>query len=159
MKEQGPAEYYIFMHGPALYQRDKTENKIIANKNVNNQQIRLGEADMPTIKFSLNEEYYQKLEEMAKQDGISIQDCIRNKLFNLTTIFTPAEAVKRALKQCKPGDSFTLPELYGNEWTIGRGVAGVFGKQFFNFVKEEYPNVIQFEKMVDCGRRAQYKMI
>jgi len=94
---------------------------------------------MPTIKFSLNEEYYQKLEEMAKQDGISIQDCIRNRLFNLTTIFTPAEAVKRALKQYKPGDSFTLPEL--------------------NYVKEEYPNVIQFEKMVDCGRRAQYKMI
>ena len=60
------------MHGPALYQKVKTENRIIANKNVNNQQVRLGETDMPTIKFSLNEEYYQKLEEIAKQDGISI---------------------------------------------------------------------------------------
>lgn len=34
---------------------------------------------MPTVKFSLNDEYYAVLKEMAKEDGVSIQDCVRNR--------------------------------------------------------------------------------
>ena len=64
---------------------------------------------MPVVKFSLSDEYYEKLEEMAMNDGVSIQDYVRNRLFNLKTIFTPAEAVERALKKYKKGDTFTLP--------------------------------------------------
>lgn len=99
---------------------------------------------MPVVKFSLSDEYYEKLEEMAMNDGVSIQDYVRNRLFNLKTIFTPAEAVERALKKYKKGDTFTLPELYDEEWTIPRGVAGVFGKQFFNYVEDEYSDRIKY---------------
>ena len=114
---------------------------------------------MPTVKFSLNDEYFEKLEEMAKEEGITIQDYIRNRLFNVTTIFTPVEAVNRALKKYSSGETFTLPELYGDDWTIERGVAGVFGKQFFKFVETECSEKIKFDKMVNSGRRAQYKIV
>lgn len=114
---------------------------------------------MPTIKFSLNEEHFKILEEMAKGDGVSIQDCIRNRLFDVSTIFTPVEAVNRALRKYSSGETFTLPKLYGDDWTIERGVAGVFGKQFFNFVEAECSEIIKFDKMVESGRRAQYKII
>ena len=114
---------------------------------------------MPTIKFALNDEHLKLLEQMAKDEGVSIQDCIRNRLFNVSTIFTPVEAVNRALKKYSSGDTFTLPELYEDDWTIARGVAGVFGKQFFNFVETECSEKIKFIKMVDSGRRAQYKII
>lgn len=63
---------------------------------------------MPTIKFSLNDEYYQKLQEMAQQDGVSVQECIRNRLFNLKIIFTPAEAVDRAIEKYADGHNLLL---------------------------------------------------
>ena len=50
---------------------------------------------MPTIKFSLNDEYYSKLETAAENKGMTIQDYIRYKLFDLNTIFTVEEAVRR----------------------------------------------------------------
>lgn len=114
---------------------------------------------MTVYKFSLNDEFSKKLEEMAKKDGVSVQDCIRNRLFNLTTIYTPVEAVKRAMEKYSKGDCFTLPDLYGDDWNIQRGAAGVFGKQFFNYVLDEYPSKIQYVGMVNYGRHAQYKII
>lgn len=118
---------------------------------------------MPTIKFSLNDEYYNMLQEMAHQDGVSIQDCVRNRLFNLRTNFTPAEAVDRMMKKCASGEynsgtCFTLPELYGDDWTIERGVAGVFGKQFFKYISEECPDKIEYFGMTNYGRHAQYRV-
>lgn len=114
---------------------------------------------MAVFKFSLDDEYSQILEEMARQDGVSVQDCIRNRLFDLKTIFTPVEAVSRAMKKYGKGDCFTLPELYGDDWTIQRGVAGAFGKQFFHYVSEECSDTIQFVGMTDYGRHAQYKIV
>lgn len=114
---------------------------------------------MAVYKFTLNDEYSQKLEKMAKEDGVSVQDCIRNRIFNLTTIYTPVEAVKRAIKKYKKDECFTLPELYGDDWTIQRGVAGAFGKQFFNYIKHECPEKIQYVGMTDYGRHAQYKKL
>lgn len=110
---------------------------------------------MPTVRFALSEEYYKRLVDMAKQDGISLQDCIRNRLFHVSTIYTPAEAVKRALQRYKQDETFTLPDLYP-EWDLQRGPAGAFGKQFFAYVKNKYSDKIQFDKMINCGRRAQY---
>lgn len=47
------------------------------------------------VKLTLNDEYYQMLKEMAEAKNKSIQDYIRDKIFNLSTIFTPEEAIKR----------------------------------------------------------------
>ena len=113
---------------------------------------------MPVVKISLNDEYYDKLNSMAKEQGISIQDYIRNQIFGDTVAFTPAEAVDKALKKYKSGDLFTLPELYGEKWTIKRGSAGVFGKQFYNFVLDNYMDKIEFVGMTNYGRHAQYKI-
>ena len=56
-------------------------------------------------------------------------------------------------------DYFTLPELYGDSWNIARGVAGVFGKQFFEYVEKKYPGMIKYVGQVNCGRHAQYQII
>lgn len=114
---------------------------------------------MPVVKFSLSEEHFKRLAEMAAQDSVPVQDYIRNKLFGVTSIFTPIEAVDRAVKKYGTGELFTLPELYDDEWTIQRGVAGVFGKQFFNYITSECPGRIEFVGMTDYGRRAQYKRL
>lgn len=114
---------------------------------------------MPVIKFSVSEEYYQKLVEMAEEQGVSIQDVIRNKLFDITTIYTPEEAVKRALNKYQPGDTFTLPLLYEGEWNLKRGESGVFGKQFFNYVEDRCQGKIKFDQMVNYGRHAQYQVL
>lgn len=40
-----------------------------------------------------------------------------------------------------------------------RGVAGVFGKQFYNYVADECPDKIRFVEMVNYDRHAQYEML
>jgi len=116
---------------------------------------------MPVIKISLNDDYYEKIINLAKEEGISVQDYIRNKVFEETSIYTPAYAVKLALENLDVNDVFTLPSLYSEykEWNIKRGVAGVFGKQFFNYVEEEYQGIIEFNGMADYNRHASYKIL
>ncbi len=91
---------------------------------------------MATIKFSLNDEYSRKLEETAKDKGMTIQDYIRYRLFDLNTIFTVEEAVRRVQNGDYKDKIFSLPDLYGEEWTLERGMAGVFGKNFYNYITE-----------------------
>lgn len=89
---------------------------------------------MATIKFSLNDEYYRKLEAAAENRGMTVQDYIRYKLFALNTIFTVEEAVRRVQVGDFKDKTFSLPDLYGDAWTLERGVAGVFGKNFYNYI-------------------------
>lgn len=113
---------------------------------------------MPVIRISLNDESYKELQEMAKADNLSIQEYIRKVVFQKeATIFTVEEAVKRIQEGAVDHlDEFTLPDVYGDEWTIERGSAGVFGKNFYNFV-EDNPNLgIKFKDMGKYGRRAVY---
>ena len=116
---------------------------------------------MPIVRFALNDEYYKKLEKMAEKNGVSIQEFIRNKLFDSTTIYTPSEAVRRALARHKEDPTFItfcLPDLYEGEWNLSRGQAGAFGKQFFKYIEKKCSK-ITFDCMIDYGRRAQYKII
>lgn len=114
---------------------------------------------MPVIKISLNQAQYEALSQMAKQEGISIQDVIRGKLFEKQVQFTPADAVNRALSRYQAGELFTLPEVYGENWTLGRGEAGTFGKQFSRYVTEEYPEKIEYVGLTNRGRHAQYRIL
>ena len=116
---------------------------------------------MPTVRITFSEETYQKVCDMAKEEGISVQDLIRNKVLGEeTSIFTPANAVERVFAKYQVGDTFTIPELYGEDWaTMRRGIAGVFGKQFYNYVMDVYPEKIKFDKMVNSNRHAQYIVI
>lgn len=82
---------------------------------------------MAVVKLTLNDEYYQRLKEMADAENKSIQDYIRDKIFNLSTIFTPEEAIRRIKNgNFESSEGFTLPDVYGDDWTIERGPAGVF---------------------------------
>lgn len=115
---------------------------------------------MPTIRFTLDEEHAKLLEEDAQRAGQTVQDYIRLRLFPTTaaTVFTPQEAVRRALAKYKKGDRFTLPGVYGEDWTIPLGMAGAFGKKFYKHV-ETPGSPIRFVGMTDHGRRAQYEMV
>lgn len=112
------------------------------------------------VKLTLSKEAYDELESLAKESHQSIQDYIRSKMFG-ESIFTVDEAVKRIQTgnfddtELYP-DGFELPDVYGSDWTIPRGPAGVFGKNFYNFV-EDNPNLgIKFKDMGKYGRRAVY---
>lgn len=99
-------------------------------------QVKKEEFYMPTIKFSLNDDYYRKLVGVAADKGMTIQDYIRYKLFDLNTIFTVEEAVRRVQTGNYTNQTFSLPDLYGDGWTLERGVAGFFGKTFYNYISE-----------------------
>lgn len=114
---------------------------------------------MATVRFTVSDEYYQRLEREAMEEGCSIQDFIRMKLFEEPTIYTAAEAVRRAFKKYQPGDTFTLPDLYEGEWNLTQGYAGAFGKKFYAYVERECGGKIKFNGMTDCDRRAQYVML
>lgn len=115
---------------------------------------------MPVVKLTLNQEHYDIIKAAAEELGITMQDYIRNKVFgDEESIFIPREAVARAFEKYELNDFFTLPELYGDSWNIARGVAGVFGKQFFEYVEKKYPGMIKYVGQVNCGRHAQYQII
>ena len=102
---------------------------------------------MPTIKFSLNNEYYEKLEKAAAKKGMNIQDYVRYKLFDMNSIFTIEEAIRRIQEGDFKDKVFSLPEVYGDEWTtLERGLAGVFGKNFYLYT-QDHPEL----KIVDKG--------
>ena len=83
------------------------------------------------VKLTLNDEYYQMLKEMADAENKSIRD----KIFNLSTIFTPEEAIKRIQnRNFESSEGFTLPDVYGDDWTIERGPAVVFRKKFITML-------------------------
>lgn len=115
---------------------------------------------MPVLKLTLNEASYQELQRLAEQSNQSMQDYIRCSIFG-KSIFNVDEAVKRIQEgnfdnlEVYP-DGFELPDVYGTDWTITRGPAGVFGKQFFKYVEANPELGIKFKDMGKYGRRAVY---
>ena len=112
---------------------------------------------MPTVRFALNDEYYTKLENAAQDAHMNIQDYIRSKLFDDTTIFTVDEAVRRIKEGNFEDTEFTLPDVYGDDWTMSReDGAGALGKYFYNFITELPELGIRFIPDHTIKRRAVY---
>lgn len=112
---------------------------------------------MPVVRFALNDEYYARLENDAKNAHMNIQDYIRLKLFNETTIFTVDEAVKRIINGNFDCIEFTLPDVYGDDWTMSREEgAGALGKNFYNYIVEHPELGIRFIPGKTIKRRAVY---
>ena len=113
---------------------------------------------MPVVKLSLTDKYYQKLKNMADAEFMSIQDYIRSKIFQERTIFEPEEAYRRATDgSFLPGEEFTLPDIYGEEWTLETSPAGVFGRRFNKYIKS-FDSGIKHVTENQNVRRAVYKI-
>lgn len=92
---------------------------------------------MPTVRFSLNEEHYAQLQNAAQNANMSIQDYIRFKIFDTKTIFSVDEAVKRIQAGNFEDRNFTLPDVYGDDWTMTKtDGAGSLGKAFNKHILE-----------------------
>lgn len=121
---------------------------------------------MPIIKLSLSDDEYTQVLRMLGADEMtskmSVQDFIRYKILGKSNpdIFTPEEAVRRALEKYGSEDEpFTLPDIYGDEWQLlNPRMTGVFGKRFFNYLKADSSSQIEYVGMVDRDRRASYKI-
>lgn len=113
---------------------------------------------MATFRFDLNDEYSKKLEDAAAEKRMSIQEYIRYKLFNETTIFSVDEVLKRIHTGDFEGKEFTVPDVFTDEeWSqIDRGNAGVLGKNFYNHITENPDLGIYFVPGKTIRRRAVY---
>ena len=113
---------------------------------------------MATFRFDLNEEYSQRLEDAAAEKRMSIQEYIRYRLFNETTIFSVDEVIRRIQTGDFIHKEFTIPDVFSNEeWSqIDRGNAGVLGKNFYQYTKDNPELEIEFVPDKQIKRRAVY---
>jgi len=112
-----------------------------------------------TLKFTISDENYKEICSRAADAKLSIQDYIRKELFHDQAAFTPQDAVNRALANYSKGDTFTVPELFGDEWNLPNGVAGQFGKKFFALVEAEYGSKIRFTGNFNIKKHAIYEIL
>lgn len=113
---------------------------------------------MTTFRFDLSKEYSERLKEEAKGKRMTIQEYIRFKLFNETTIFSVDELIKRIQSGNFKTQEFTIPDAYSDEeWSkIDRGSAGVLGKNFYNYITKHPELGISFVPNRTIKRRAVY---
>ena len=111
-----------------------------------------------TVKFTISDSNYDRLCELAAESNLSIQDYIRGKLFSEYNTITPMDAINKALTKSK-GEMFTVPELFGDDWQLPNGVAGVFGKRFFALVSSEFSSQIRFTGTLNTKKHAVYEIL
>ena len=111
------------------------------------------------IKLSLSDEYYDCLVKRAEEKDANIQDYIRSVLFPEEDSITPQMAIGIALATRCKGDKFTVPELFGDNWNLSNGYAGVFGRRFFNLVKDKYSDHIRFTGTFNDKGNSIYEVI
>ncbi len=101
--------------------------------------------------IKLPEEECEALEALAHSKGLTVQELIRRELLGLPPTPSPQEIAQRARACHQPGEPFTLPALLGNDWP-GCGKAGVLGRLFFKYVKEEGQDEFEFIGVQPTGR-------
>ena len=112
-----------------------------------------------TVKFTLSHGNYIDLCTRAENEELSLQDYIRRELFPGEITITPQDAVRRALARYTSGGTFTVPELFGDEWNLPNGMAGQFGRKFNNLVVKSYSTQIRFSGKFDAKHHAIYEII
>ncbi|RHP49186.1 DUF1413 domain-containing protein [Clostridium sp. AF32-12BH] len=110
-----------------------------------------------TIKITVSDDNYDDL--VRRAGANSLQDFIRSILFPGQITITPPDAVQRALQKYKKGELFSVPEIYGEDWNLPNGMAGQFGRKFFNLVTEEYQTKIRFTGNYNSKKHAVYKIL
>lgn len=73
--------------------------------------------------------------------------------------FTPIEAVEKT-KDINFKEPFTLPDVYGDEWTMTRASgAGAFGRNFFYYISKHPEEGISRIDGLKIDNRAAYRYI
>lgn len=113
---------------------------------------------MSTVRFDLNEAYFERLKADAAAKHMNIQEYVRYKLFGEVSIFSVDEVVKRIQAGDFDGKEFTVPDVYTDEeWSqIDRGNAGVLGKNFYIHINEHPELGIRFIPDRTIKRRSAY---
>ena len=113
---------------------------------------------MATFRCDLSEEYSKRLENDASEKRMSVQEYIRYKLFDVTTMFTVDEVLKRIENGDYENKEFCVPDVYTEEeWgEIDRGNAGVLGRNFYNYITEHPELGIHYVPNKTIKRRAVY---
>lgn len=112
-----------------------------------------------TVKFTISDENYDDLCKRAELEKLSVQDYVRRELFSEYKTITPMQAVTIALTNYSKGDTFTVPELFGDDWNLPNGVAGQFGKKFFSLVEADYSTKIRFTGNFNNRKNAIYEIL
>ncbi len=112
---------------------------------------------MPTYRFDLTEEYSKRLESDAKENQMTVQEYIRFKLFNETSLFSVDELIRRIQTGDFQDKEFTVPDIYTeDEWfQIDRATAGSLGRCFFDYIKKHEELGIR-ESGTKINRRTAY---
>ena len=118
---------------------------------------------MHTIALHLTNEQFGELFIQSQIAGLSMDAYIKKTLFNTDPgVFTPKEAIRRAMITYEIGDEFELRDLYSSqEWEeLDRGERIAFGRNFFSFTDVIEPGRIKLvEGSGKNGRRAKYKLV
>lgn len=112
-----------------------------------------------TVRFDVNEEYYQRLLQMAENEQLDLQTYIRWRLFGgEKPIFTVDELIRRIRARGPSPEPFSVPDLFSeSEWaTINRGEMGVLGRGFMRKVAQEPELGIRWLPGQTIGRRTAY---
>lgn len=114
---------------------------------------------MRVVRITLTDEDYMELAKKAEAERVTMHDYIRERIFDKHPAFTPEASVRKALEKYKPGDKFTLPMLYGDEWKVGKSEAGVLGRQFDKYVKKYYADWIEKVENERIDRCTAYRIL
>lgn len=112
-----------------------------------------------TVRFDVNEEYYQRLLQMAEREHLDLQAYIRWRLFGGgKPIFTVDELIRRIRARGPSPEPFSVPDLFSeSEWaTINKGQAGVLGREFWKRVAREPELGIRWLPGQTINRRTVY---
>lgn len=118
---------------------------------------------MHQLTLHLTDIQFDKLLELSRAEGLSIDAYAKQAIFQTEKgIFTPKEALVRAMKKYEMGQIFKLNTLFSNEElaNLDRGQRIGFGKQFYAYITDVEPGYVRLVNNTGCnGRRAQYELI
>ena len=118
---------------------------------------------MHQLTLHLTESEYLELLALSRDSGLTADAYVKKALFHTDFgVFTPKEAVKRAINRYEIGQRFELRDLYSETESrlLSRGQKIAFGKQFYAYTAYLEPGCVALVKGTGCnGIRALYELI